>query len=82
MAGFEVYAYNIPQVSEDGKQAIPVPDGRSSRFEGMDEARRFAEDLSGEFDRVVLMEAGDEGRKLVERYTDGRFERAQDIVRR
>jgi hypothetical protein len=82
MAGYQVYMYNIPKVSEDGKQAIPVPDSQLKAFEQVEEARNFATGNKDKFDRVVLMQAGDDGQKLIERYVDGRFERSEDIVRR
>lgn len=82
MAGYQVYMYNIPKVSEDGKQAIPVPESQLKGFEQMEEARKFATGQKDKFDRVVLMEAKDDGQKLIERYVDGKFERSEDIVRR
>lgn len=82
MAGYQVYMYNIPKVSEDGKQAIPVPDSQLKGFDEMEEARKFATGLKDKFDRVVLIQTGDDGQKLIERYVDGRFERSEDIVRR
>jgi hypothetical protein len=82
MAGYQVYMYNIPKVSEDGKQAIPVPAGQSKAFDEVEEARKFATGHKDKFDRVVLMQAGENEQKLVERYVDGRFERSEDIVRR
>jgi hypothetical protein len=82
MAGYQVYLYNIPKVSEDGKQVVPVPEGQLKGFDQVEEARTFATGNKDKFDRVVLMQAGDDGQKLVERYVDGKFERSEDIVRR
>lgn len=79
---YEVYLYNIPKVSEDGKQAIPVPDSQTKAFDGVDEAKKFAAEQKAKFDRVVLIRKDDEGQKLVERYRDGQHENAEDIVRR
>jgi hypothetical protein len=33
---YKVYLYNIPKVSEDGKQTIPVPDSQVKEFDGVD----------------------------------------------
>jgi hypothetical protein len=79
---FEVYLYNIPKVSEDGKQVIPVPDNRMEEFAGLEEARKFAAEHKDKFDRVVLMRKDDEGQKMLERYVDGQHEDAEAIVRR
>jgi hypothetical protein len=82
MAGYEVHLYNIPKVSEDGKQAIPVPGNEMKGFDQVEAARKFATEQKEKFDRVMLMEKQDDGQKLIERYVDGVFERAEDIVRR
>jgi hypothetical protein len=82
MAGYQVYMYNIPRVTEDGKEVIPVPENQSKDFEDAGEARKFATGQKDKFDRVVLMEAKEDGQKLIERYVDGKFERAEEIVRR
>jgi hypothetical protein len=68
---YKVYLYNIPKVSEDGKQAIPVPDSRVKEFDGVDDAKIFAAEQKNNFDRVVLMQENDEGQKTVVRYADG-----------
>jgi hypothetical protein len=82
MAGYQVYMYNIPKVSDDGKQSIPVPESQSKGFEQVEEARKFATGQKDKFDRVVLMEAKDDGQKMIERFVDGKFERSEEIVRR
>jgi hypothetical protein len=82
MARYDVYLYNIPKVTEDGKQPIPVPGNQSKEFEQVEEAKKFAAGQKDKFDRVVLMETGDDGQKLVERDLDGKHERPEDIVRR
>jgi hypothetical protein len=66
-----VYLYNIPKVSEDGKQAIPVPDSQVKEFGGVDDAKIFAAEHKNSFDRVVLMQEDNEGQKIVVRYVDG-----------
>ena len=81
MAGFEVYLYNIPKVTEDGKQVVPVPGNEAKNFEDSQEAKTFASTHREDFDRVVVIQRTDDGQKLVERYVDGRFERPEDIVR-
>jgi hypothetical protein len=68
---YKVYLYNIPKVSEDGKQAIPVPDSQVKEFNGVDDAKVFAAGYKNSFDRVVLMQEDNEGQKIVVRYTDG-----------
>jgi hypothetical protein len=68
---YEIYLYNIPKVSKDGKQAIPVPDSQVKEFAGGDDARKFAAEHKNKFDRVVLMQKDDEGQKMIERYVDG-----------
>ena len=66
----KVYLYNIPKVSEDGKQSIPVPDSQVREFNGVDDAKMFAAEHKNNFDRVVLMQEGAEGQKMVVRYAD------------
>jgi hypothetical protein len=68
---FQVYLYNVPKVSEDGKQSIPVPDSQVKDFEGVDGAKIFAAEQKNNFDRVVLMQEDVEGQKMVLRYVDG-----------
>jgi hypothetical protein len=68
---YEIYLYNVPKVSEDGKQAIPVPDSQMKEFADIDDARKFASEHKSEFDRVVLMQKDEEGQKMIERYVDG-----------
>jgi hypothetical protein len=68
---YKVYSFNIPKVSEDGKQAIPVPDSQMKGFDGVDDAKIFAAERKNNFDRVVLMQEDDEGQKMVMRYVDG-----------
>ena len=68
---YEVYLYSIPRVSADGKKALPGPESRRQEFADIDEAKAFAVEHREKFDRVVLMQSGEEGQKLVERYVDG-----------
>lgn len=82
MADYKIYMYNIPKVSEDGKDVIPVAESESKAFDEMETARKFGTGQKDKFDRVVLMEIDDDAQKLIERHVDGEFERAEDIVRR
>jgi hypothetical protein len=68
---YKVYLYNIPKVSEDGKQAIPVPDSQVKEFDGVDDAKIFAAERKNSFDHAVLMQEDNEGQKMVVRYVDG-----------
>jgi hypothetical protein len=68
---YKVYLYNIPKVSEDGKQAIPVPDSQVKEFDVIDDATIFAAERKNSFDRVALMQEDGEGQKMVLRYVDG-----------
>ena len=68
---YKVYLYNIPKVSEDGKQSVPVPDSQVKEFDGADDAKIFAAERMRSFDRVVLMQEDSEGQKMVVRYVDG-----------
>jgi hypothetical protein len=68
---YKVYLYNIPKVSEDGKQSIPVPDSQVKDFNGAEDAKIFAAGHKNSFDRVVLMQEDNEGQKIVVRYVDG-----------
>jgi hypothetical protein len=68
---YKVYLYNIPKVSEDGKQAIPVPDSQVKEFADVDDAKIFAAERKNSFDRVVLMQEDNEGQKMGVRYVDG-----------
>jgi hypothetical protein len=68
---YKVYLYNVPKVSEDSKQAIPVPDSKVNEFDIVDDAKIFAAEHKNSFDRVVLMQEDNEGQKMVVRYVDG-----------
>jgi hypothetical protein len=67
---YKVYLYNIPKVSEDGKQSIPVPDSQVKEFNGVNDAKMFATERKNNFDRVVLMQEDDEGQRMVVRYVN------------
>jgi hypothetical protein len=68
---YKVYSYNVPTISEDGKQAIPVPDSQVNEFDIVDDAKIFAAEHKNNFDRVVLMQEDNEGQKMVVRYVGG-----------
>ena len=78
---FEVYLYNVPKVSEDGKKALPIPGHQTQEFEDLEAASKFAAEHKDEFDRVVLLRREEEKQKLVKRYTEGKHEDAEEIVR-
>ncbi len=81
-AQYNVVAYNIPKLSEDGKSALPVAPCSVCDSSEIEQAQGHAREISSRFDRVVLIEQGDNGPKLLERYRDGRHEMADNIVRR
>jgi hypothetical protein len=68
---YKVYLYNIPKVSEDSKQSIPVPDSQVKEFDGADDAKMFAAEHKNNFERVVLMQEDSDGQRMVVRYMDG-----------
>jgi hypothetical protein len=68
---YKVYLYNTPNVSEDGKQSITVPDSQVKEFNGVDDAKMFAAEHKNNFGRVVLMQEDNEGQRMVVRYVDG-----------
>ena len=68
---YDVYMHNLPKVSEDGKESIPVQPNRTQEFADLEEAKKFAAEHKDQFDRVIVMQTEDGKQKLVERYTDG-----------
>jgi hypothetical protein len=68
---YKVYLYNIPKVSEDGKQSIPVPNSQVKEFDSGDDAKICAAEHKNNFERVVLMQEDNEGQKMIVRYVDG-----------
>jgi hypothetical protein len=68
---YKVYLYNIPKVSEDGKQSILVPDSQVKEFNGAEDAKISAAEHKNNFDRIVLMQEDNEGQKIVVRFIDG-----------
>jgi hypothetical protein len=68
---YKVYLYNIPEVSDGGKKAIPVPDSQVKEFDNVDDAKISAAEHKNSFDRVVLMQEDNEGQKMVVRYVAG-----------
>lgn len=84
---FEVFMYNVPKVSADGKESLPIAGHKTDVFDAIDGARSCAEKHKSEFERVVLVQVDTEDdrqvkHELIERYRDGAFERAEDIIRR
>ncbi len=78
---FEVYLYNVPKVSEDGKKALPIPGHQTHEFDELEKATKFAAEHKDEFDRVMLLRHEAEEQKLVKRYREGIHEDAEEIVR-
>ena len=75
MENFKVYMHNLPKVSEDGKESLPIdPHGIPQEFTGADEAKKCAADNKDKFDRVIVMKEDDGKQKKVERYIDGQNE--------
>jgi hypothetical protein len=68
---YKVYLFNIPKVSEDGKQSIPAPDSQVKEFDSGDDAKIFAAEYKSKFDRVVIIQEDGEGQKMVMRHADG-----------
>lgn len=79
---YNVVAYDIPKLSEDGKSALPIAPCSVYEASEIEQAQGHAREASSRFDRVVLIEQSDNGPKLLERYRDGRHEMADQIVRR
>ena len=77
---YAVYLYNIPQVSEDGTQSLPVTESQNQTFANLAQAKAFAQQQKQTFDRVVLMQE-ENGQRLVERYVNGQYETPETIVR-
>jgi hypothetical protein len=78
MDRYEVFLYNVPKLSEDGKSEVPTPPSEKKDFESLDEASRCAADHREKFDRVVLIRVRGEDQKMLERYSDGRHETFAD----
>ena len=83
---FEVYLYNVPKVTPDGKGEVPIPPAKTASFPTLEAAQKHAAENKKTFERVVVIhrtEKDNKGeQKLVERYRDGTFEKAEQIVRR
>jgi hypothetical protein len=83
---FEVYLYNVPKLTPDGKSEVAVPPPRTQQCPSLEEAQKYAVENKRAADRVVLIQTSEKDgkpeQKLVERYREGIFEKAADIVRR
>lgn len=83
---YEVYAYDLPKLTEDGKSALPTQPASTERFPSLEAAQEHVRALASKFERVQLLrvtKSGDKTEpKLVSRVADGIEERAEDIVRR
>jgi hypothetical protein len=81
MESYEVYLFNVPKLTEDGKGNLPAEPSRTQQFPELKAAQDFASSHKTKFDRVLLMKMTDGAPALVERYVDGKFEKKEDIVR-
>lgn len=77
---YDVFLYNVPQVSEDGEKAIPVPPCETHELEDLDAAKKLAAEKKDQFDRVVVISREEEKQKKVERYIDGQREAVEEAV--
>ena len=68
---FKIYLYNIPEVSEYGKQAIPVTGSQVEEFGLLDDAKIFAAEQENNFERGALMQEDNEGEMLIVRRVNG-----------
>jgi hypothetical protein len=83
---YEVYAYDLPKLTEDGESALPTKPVSTERFPSLEAAQTHARAIGSNFERVQLLrvtKTGDKTEpKLVSRLVNGTEERAEDIVRR
>lgn len=82
MGTFEVYSYNLPKVSADGKQLLSPGNHEIKAFSARGEATSFAKGKKDSFERVVVIEVNEGAQVLVERYSEGKHELRENIVRR
>lgn len=76
---FDVFCFDVPEPNQPGIQAPdltwraanPGPPPQTKRFDALDDARRFAEQHKGQFNRITINVASAEKPTLVERYNDG-----------
>ena len=74
MHKFDVYAYGLPKVTDDGQSILPAPH-RTQQFNDLQEAKEFAEALKNDFERIAVIQTVDGDQTLLERFSDGeRFE--------
>ena len=75
MENYKVYMHNLPKVSEDGKESLPIDPHRAPQeFSDVDEAKKYAAENKDEFNRVILIKEADEKQEKIERYIDGQNE--------
>lgn len=75
MENYVVYMHNLPKVSEDGKESLPInPHGKPKKFTDLDEAKKCAADNKGKFDRVIVIKEAGGKQDKIERYIDGQNE--------
>ncbi len=73
MARYDVYMYNVPVVSDEGK-SVPIPPHRTQECSEAEEAGKLAAEQKDKFDRVVVIETSDDKQRMVERYVEGQHE--------
>ncbi len=71
MEQYDVYLYDIPRVSEDGKRSLPIKPHRTEQLAELEAACRHAAEHKGEFDRAIVIRTIDDQQKMVLRYIDG-----------
>jgi hypothetical protein len=71
MERYEVYLYNIPKLTPDGKGNLPIEASKRHEFANAAEAKTFAAEHKTRYDRVVVIHVTDAEQKLLERYGDG-----------
>ena len=75
MESYKVYMHNLPKVSEDGKQSLPIePHGTPQEFTDADGANKCAAENKSKYDRVIVIKDDDRKQEKVERYIDGNNE--------
>lgn len=70
MEQFDVFTYEIPKISDEGK-SIPTLPPKTQQFEKLTEAQQYALQYKDKFDRVAVIHTVDSNQTLVERYIDG-----------
>lgn len=67
---FEIYLYDIPKVTDDGKEVVPTKESESKSFDDLESALVFAREAKEKFDRVVVINSADGEQTLQEKFAD------------